>query len=269
MIEAKTGNPIFVGGVPRSGTTLLRVILDSHPNIYCGTELRVVHALANLWSAANEPPSARTLKDFYGVDREATRKIFADLITSFLEPAWLTSGKPRVAEKTPSNLLAFKALRQLFPESPLIHVIRDGRDVVASRLERDRAVPTPGMGAAELAASRAQEWVEAMRLRGEILSDSQLASAYLEIRYESLVQMPQPTLEPVFAFVGEQFDARVLAFHEVERNVAGTEEWSADAVRRSIFTSSIGRWRTALSACELGAVMGVAAKPLEELGYCA
>jgi hypothetical protein len=81
------------------------------------------------------------------------------------------------------------------------------------------------------------------------------------------VQTPQPTLERVFAFVGEQFDSRVLAFYEIERNVAGTEEWSAEAVRKSIFTSSIGRWRSALSAAELDAVMTVAARPLSELGY--
>jgi protein-tyrosine sulfotransferase len=255
--------------VPRSGTTLLRVILDSHPNIYCGTELRVVHALANLWSAADEPQCARALRKFYDVDTEATRKIFAELIWSFLTPAWLASGKRRIAEKTPSNLLAFKALRQLFPESPLIHIIRDGRDVVASRLERDRASVTQHLDAGELAASRAQEWVDAMRLRREIVADSWLASAYLEIRYESLVQSPQPTLERVFAFMGEPFDSRVLAFHLVERNVAGTEEWSADAVRKSIFTSSIGRWRNALSAAELDAVMTVAAKTLAELGYSA
>jgi protein-tyrosine sulfotransferase len=267
MIEAKAGNPIFIGGVPRSGTTLLRVILDSHPNIYCGTELRVVHALANLWSATEEPQTAHTLRDYYGVDAEASRKVFANLILSFLTPAWLKSGKRRIAEKTPSNLLAFKALRQLFPDSPLIHVIRDGRDVVASRLERDRALPAQGIGPAELAATRAQEWVDAMQLRADILADSRLAAAYLEIRYESLVQTPQPTLEPVFAFVGEQFDMRVLDFHQVERNVAGTEEWSADAVRKSIFTSSIGRWREALSAVELEAVLSVAGRSLQQLGY--
>jgi Sulfotransferase family len=242
-------------------------MLDSHPNIHCGTELRVVHALANLWSAAQEPQCAHTLRDFYGVDSRATRKIFADLVWSFLTPAWTASGKSRIAEKTPSNLLAFKALRQLFPESPLIHVIRDARDVVASRLERDRASLTQGEGTVQLAASRAQEWVDAMRLRDEIVADSQLASAYLEIRYESLVQTPKPTLERVFAFVGEQFDSRVLAFHEIERNVAGTEEWSAEAVRKSLFTSSIGRWRSALGAAELEAVMTVAAGHLSALGY--
>jgi hypothetical protein len=267
MIEAKAGNPIFIGGVPRSGTTLLRVILDSHPNIYCGTELRVVHALANLWSATEEPQTAHTLRDDYGVDAEASRNIFANLISSFLTPAWVNSGKRRIAEKTPSNLLAFKALRKLFPDSPLIHVIRDARDVVASRLERDRTLPPQGIGPAELAATRAKEWVDAMQLRAEMLADPQLASAYLEVRYESLVQRPQLTLEPVFAFIGEPFDARVLEFHRVERNVAGTEEWSADAVRKSIFTSSIGRWREALTAMELHAVMSVAGRSLQQLGY--
>lgn len=266
MAERNTGNPIFVGGVPRSGTTLLRVILDTHPRIFCGTELRVVHALATL--AANaEQHSGPVLADSYAVSHERLRGIFAELILDFLTPAWHASGKPRVAEKTPSNVLVFPQLHRLFPSSPLIHVIRDVRDVVASRLERDKAAASAGFDAPTTARIRAREWVDTMTLRRQLLSDPDLSRSYYELRYESLVSDPEPTLRPLFEFLGETFDPAVLEFHRVQRNVAGTEEWSAEAVSRSIFTSSVGRWQQTLTHEEVAAVIDEAREASKELGY--
>jgi hypothetical protein len=242
-------------------------MLDTHPRIYCGTELRVVQALANLWSVARQSGQP-LLSDAYLVDMPYLRRVFADLVLAFLEPGWRVSGKARVAEKTPSNLLAFPELRTLFPESPLIHVIRDGRDVVASRLERDKASAVEShVDTVALAARRAQEWVEAMAIRKQIVSDPELSRGYFEVRYEALVRTPHTVLEKLFAFLGETFDAAVLSYHEVPRNVSGTEEWSAEAVRRPIFESSIGRWHRTLGAPEQAAVLAVARDTLSELGY--
>jgi protein-tyrosine sulfotransferase len=261
------GNPIFIGGVPRSGTTLLRVILDTHPGIHCGTELRVVQALTALWSSADRTAQP-VLTDAYGVDSEHLRRIFADLVLSFLEPAWRASGKRRVAEKTPFNVLVFPELRRLFPESPLVHIIRDVRDVVASRLERDReAAGSEPLDGVAIARIRAQEWTAAMEIRRQMLAAEDLARGYFEVRYEQLVQSPQEVLEPLFAFLGERFDPGVLAFHDVPRNVAGSEEWSAAAVRRPLYESSCGRWRHSLSAGEHAVVMEVAGRELQALGY--
>jgi len=260
-------DPIFVGGVPRSGTTLLRVILDTHPRIYCGTELRVVQALANLHRSA-EQTGLSLLTSAYGVDSTHLQRTFAELILAFLRPAWHASGKPRVAEKTPWNLLAFPQLHRLFPESPLIHVIRDVRDVVASRLERDRiAAAGQSIDTVALAAQRAREWVDAMSIRRRILSEPELARRYFEVRYEALVRTPEPVLRALFAFLEEAFDPNVLAFHRTSREVSGSEEWSAHAVQRPLFESSIGRWQRDLTAREQSAVIEVAGRTLEELGY--
>lgn len=260
------GNPIFIGGVPRSGTTLLRVILDTHPRIFCGTELRAVHALASLWSSA-DVHSGRMLEQAYGLPPEEVCKVFADLILSFLQPAWTASGKPRVAEKTPSNILVFPELRRLFPQSALVHVLRDVRDVIASRLERDRAKAGADFDSVATARLRAREWADAMVVRRRMLDDPELARAYHEIRYEHLVADAEATLTRLFEFIGERFDPVVLGFYRVSRNVSGTEEWSADSVRRSIFTSSVGRWREVLGAAELQAVLDEARDVSRELGY--
>ena len=267
MSTGQADNPIFLGGVPRSGTTLLRVILDTHPRIYCGTELRIVQALTTLWSSA-EQRAQPLLTTAYGVDSEHLRSIFVDLVLSFLKPAWRASGKARVAEKTPFNVLVFPELHRLFPDSALVHVIRDVRDVVASRLERDNAAAaiTP-IDTVALAHERAQEWVSAMAVRRQMLADSQLSRSYFEVRYEELVCSPSGVLEALFAFLGESFDPGVLDFHRIRRNVDGSEEWSADSIRRPIYASSCGRWRHCLSIEELAAVLQVARPALEELGY--
>jgi hypothetical protein len=262
---ARTGNPIFLGGVPRSGTTLLRVILDTHPSIYFGTELRVVPALAALWSSADAQP---ILAAAYAVDSEYLRNIFVELVLSFIKPAWQASGKARVAEKTPFNVLVFPELRQLFPDSALVHIIRDARDVVASRLEREKAAAgAASVDTVALARSLAQEWAGVMEVRRKMLADSRLSRTYFEMRYEELVNSPYEILQALFAFIGEDFDPGVLDFHRTCRNVDGTEEWSAAAVRRPIYASSCGRWRQSLREEELAAVLQVARPMLEELGY--
>jgi hypothetical protein len=261
-----SGNPIFIGGVPRSGTTLLRVILDTHPRIVCGTELRAVNALASLWSSA-DLHSGRMLHEAYALPPDSVRAVFSELILSFLLPSWKASGKPRIAEKTPSNILVFPELRQLFPDSPLIHVLRDVRDVVASRLERDRESAGAAFDAVATARLRAREWATTMQIRRRMLEDANLASAYYELRYEDLVAQPENTLRGLFEFIGERFDPDVLGFHRVARNVSGTEEWSAQAVQRSIFKSSVGRWRTVLGRAEIEAIFDEAADASRELGY--
>lgn len=266
MDTAKSDDPIFLGGVPRSGTTLLRVILDTHPRIHCGTELRVVPALAALWSSADQQAQP-LLTTAYAVDTERLRSIFAELVLSFLRPAWQASGKPRVAEKTPFNILAFPELRRLFPDSALVHIIRDVRDVVASRLEREKAAGGAIPDTTALASSLAREWVTAMTVRRRMMTDRQLSERYFEVRYEDLVQNPCRVLGALFTFLGEEFDPGVLDFHRTCRNVDGSEEWSAEAVRRPIFASSCGRWRQSLNVEQLDAVLQAAHPVLEELGY--
>lgn len=269
MDELRTDNPIFIGGVPRSGTTLLRVILDTHPRIFCGTELRVVQALTALWASADQRAQP-LLTNAYAVDGEQLRRIFVDLVLSFLKPAWQASGKARVAEKTPFNVLVFPELRRLFPGAALVHVIRDVRDVVASRLERDKAMANgSSIDTIALARERAEEWVSTMAIRSKMLMDRRLSCAYFEVRYEDLVCNPHGALEALFTFLGERFDPAVLDFHRIARDVDGSEEWSAESVRRPLFASSCGRWRQSLSIAELAAILQVAQPALEELGYSA
>jgi hypothetical protein len=106
-----------------------------------------------------------------------------------------------------------------------------------------------------------------MEIRRRMLAVPDLNEAYHELRYEDLVGNAEGTLVRLFDFIGERFDPGVLAFHRVARNVSGTEEWSAQSVQRSIFTSSVGRWRTALTSGELEAIVQEAGDVSREVGY--
>jgi hypothetical protein len=85
------------------------------------------------------------------------------------------------------------------------------------------------------------------------------------VRYEAIVGEPVPTLQRLFAFLGEPWDPAVLQFHEQERDLAG--ESSAEQVSRPLYAASIGRWKADLTAADKQAVKEAAGELLIELGY--
>ena len=123
---------IVVGGSPRSGTTLVRRILDRHPSICCGPEM-------NLFVPAQFQFDA--LSALSGISADELRTIFeaspsqAAMIDAFANRYRTLRGKPRWAEKTPLNVLHFDWVMEHFPDVRLVHMIRDGRDVVCSAVE--------------------------------------------------------------------------------------------------------------------------------------
>ncbi len=123
--------PIFIGGAGRSGTTLLRVVLDSHSRIACGPELKVIPSVASLWADFHALGAVLADSRVQGDDID---RVFGRLIVDLLEPLRRGAGKPRVAEKSPNNVFFFPHLHRMFPDASFLHMLRDGRDVVASLL---------------------------------------------------------------------------------------------------------------------------------------
>ncbi len=262
--KAVSSSPIFVGGAGRSGTTLIRVILDSHPNIACGPELKVTPMVAELWhnfQTAYAPP----LREYFLSPADINR-LFGQMLLSLLENYRRKSGKLRIAEKSPNNVFFFQHLHQLFPESPLIHVIRDWRDVVCSLLKMNWVNPQTGQPIEYTRNARkaAEYWVAAIRA-GRRAHQNLINGKYAEVRYEGIVNEPVPTLQRLFSFIGEPWDTAVLSFHEKERNLAG--ESSASQVSKALYSTSVGRWREALKPPDKQAVKEVAGDLLIELGY--
>jgi len=258
-------SPIFIGGAGRSGTTLLRVILDSHPNIACGPELKVTPQVAQMWLEFQTVLKA-PLREYH-LSAEDINRLFGRFLISILENYRKRIGKQRIAEKSPNNVFFFAHLAQMFPESPLIHVVRDGRDVVCSLLTMDWSDPGTGERVEYTRDSKkaAQYWVNAVRAGREALKSPLVERNYMELHYENLVEKPEPTLKKLFEFIKEPWDPTVLNYHQRKHDLAG--ESSANQVSQPLYKSAMHRWVCDLKPVDKQIVKEVAGHLLIELGY--
>ena len=124
---------IFVGGAPRSGTTLVQNMLDTHPEIAGAPEFLHVPDIVALGDAM-VASAERGWIDLICTSQEVIERT-RDLIRGYLIPFLDRSGAKFLSEKTPANVLVFHRLLELFPGARFIHVVRDPRGTVASLLK--------------------------------------------------------------------------------------------------------------------------------------
>lgn len=224
--------PIFVIGSPRSGTTLLRLILDSHPRISCGEE---THFLRDLEAIVGRHWA---LLASYGLDRTWWLRRIEGFYADFQVEVLGRSGKVRWAEKDPTYTLHLPFIAELFPEALYIHLLRDGHDVVASF--RDR------WGYRSAARAARTEWaryVGAARAFGAQLDGSR----FLELRYERLVADPESETRRLFAFLGETWQPALLEFDPAEHTATERYRWFT-AQRREAGRESATIYRSRVGA---------------------
>ena len=262
--------PIFIVGCPRSGTTVLRDLLRSHPRL---TFPRESGGLAGLYRLHGDPRSNREARllasDFlgpYGVrewnlslrpaDLEHGRS-FTEVIAPVYE-AWARSqGKPRWGDKTPQHVLAIPLLARLFPDSQFVHILRDGRDVALSL-----AGQLWGQKSAYTAARYWRRCVEAGLEDGRALG----AGRYHELTYEDLLATSDPVLRSLCSFLGEDFDPVLLQPTRIPRPDAQPVQWD-DRFDRKLDASSVARWRREMPAADEIVFESVAGDLLRQLGY--
>ena len=253
-----SGAPIFIVGCQRSGTTLLRLLLDAHPRISCGPETRFLADLARITS-----PQAWPHMQQYGFPKEYWHRKFADLFDSFQTDYARRRGKTRWADKTPRYALCLEFLDQLFPTCQVVHVIRDGRDVVASH--RDRW----GYVSAVKASRKWPLYIRAARTVGARLA----AGRYTEVRYEELVGDTEATIRKLLDFLGEPWDDAVLEYdrqpHDVQPRYLSFSSHRRAAAKEQgpIYRSRIGAYRRELNPLLRLLTRLVAGRTLRELGY--
>jgi hypothetical protein len=180
------------------------MVLDAHPNIAAGPESKFLNNLTAIIG-----------KNWYhmqsfGFPKSYWREKIRDFYGSFQEDYRQKQGKERWAEKSPTYTMDLPLIDDLFPESQVIHLIRDGRDVLASVQNRwgyRKAVQFA-------AAGTWKKHVEKARTFGQFAGEER----YTEVRYEQLVQDPEQTLRKVFDFLDEPWDPVVLRYDEVEHD---------------------------------------------------
>jgi hypothetical protein len=216
--------PIFIVGVPRSGTTLLRVLLNRHPNIAICDETYFffwVYSRRRVFGSLEKEANRRRLVEAYlqtwratrlGLDherladrllREGTsyRALFASLMRAYAQ----SHSKERTGEKTPQHAEHVETLREWFPDGSIVHVVRDPRDVVASLHEMPWGHTST--------AANAKLWVRlvtaARRIEG--------LPACPTVRYEDLVENTESSLDALCRILGEPFDSAMLS-EEAQEN---------------------------------------------------
>jgi hypothetical protein len=273
----------FIVGAGRSGTTLLRMILDAHPELAIPPETHFIPALKDTWERAPQPRDAviRALLHHqrwadFGIRADEFRaridatsaSTLGDVLRDFYSAYAEHHGKPRWGDKTPAYVLAMPAIAELLAEARFIHVIRDGRDVALS--------VRPlwfGPDTIETAAVWWKERVDAGQRAGATL-------AYVEVRYETLVGNVRRELKRLCRFLELDFRDEMLTGHpragdrlSEERGLASqgvSAELRAQIHQRvSLPPDSVrvGRWRTEMTSSERRRFEALAGDTLERLGY--
>lgn len=249
--------PIFIVGCQRSGTTLLRLMLDSHPHISCGPETRF---LADLDKVTRQ--NWKRMSHF-GFDKHYWHRSMARFFETVHQDYAASKGKARWADKTPRYALLLDFIDQLFPHCQVVHVVRDGRDVVASHKHRF------GYRSAVKAAEKWPRYVRAARKSGSRLGQRR----YHEVRYEDLVADPKATMGGLLEFLGEPWNDAVLHHEDHLHDVADKYAAFARGRRREgndssvVYRSRVGAGREELDLPLRVLLRLRAGRELRQLGY--
>jgi hypothetical protein len=265
--------PLIILGVSRSGTTLLRVMLDRNSQLAVPDESFFVPLLADRHvrrvdadDFLDDVRRLQTVKE-WGVPLDKLRARLTDrmpvgrAIAAIYEVYAEEQGKQRWGDKTPMYMRHLALLRRLFPGAQYVHLIRDGRDAAVSFLSMPAGIAFETWAHPRNAADFAALWrteVGRARRMGRRLG----AERYLEVRYEELVAEPENVLERLCAFAGLPYE-RAMTEH-------GGSSSEDRAHQQSLKRPVAGRardWRAEMSPQDVGAFEGVAGDLLRELGY--
>lgn len=271
--------PIIIVGCPRSGTTLLQLMLHAHPRIAIPPENRFLlpayrdrHRFGDLRVAANRRSLATWLvsdgstkfADF-GLDPdEVVERIVAGpptlgsaLATVFRAYAD-RFGKPRWGDKRPSYLTNLHVIERLFPSAQIVHIVRDGRDCTASLKEMAWHEGGGYGSVAAWAKSMDHAWWAARRWGPD---------SFYELRYERLVTDAEPELATLCEFLGEEYHPAMTEPKEVAATVVPRRKKHHALTRQAVTDARIGSWAQRLTPEEISLSETFLARPLRRYGY--
>lgn len=279
-------SPIFILGANRSGTTLLRLILNAHSRIAIPEEVDYFNsnfAKINIkkWKNPNVYLTQyhSLLSGFLSRNHETFKEIDTELLKSeamksniidFRQPyqmaleAWARHhGKQRWGEKTPGNLFYVDILFEMFPDAKFIHIVRDPRAVVHSMNEHDFSCFP------EDSVINALNWRRIVSRGCELLEKFVPVSQRMTIRYEDLVTSPEEQIATICEFIDEPFEIETLQFHANAKRYMKQTAISVfnAAATQPISQTKVDRWKNKLSSYEVAAIELICRKEMALLGY--
>jgi len=225
--------PVFILGMPRSGTSLVEQILATHPKVHAaGERNEISHMAQRLFSKGTPQDSiADRLANLRqgDVDREARRYVRT-------MKGLAGEGVERVTDKMPHNFLHLAAIDAALPKAHVIHCVRDPRDTCLSCYMLDfRGAMHAYTRDLELLGRFYNDYVRLMEHWTSVLR-----VPIMEVRYEELVAAPDRVVPQIIDFVGLEWDDACLRHHEIDRPVVTL---SAEQARKPIYQTSRARWK--------------------------
>jgi len=253
--------PFFIVGPPRSGTTLVQAMLASHPRLTIPPE-------TELYLRLPAKPSPADITRYEGTEAFREQRTPPQLLRGVGERAEVLrrllaahgerAGKPRVGEKSPHHLRHTGEIAADFPGAKFISVLRDPRDVIASRLR------TPWTDASHL--GLAKSWKRDFRRHQRLLQTH--AGRAIALRFEDLIDNPEAELRRLCDFLGEAFDPAMLNYHQ--RQDAGfaarEQDWKRGTLE-PIDPNAKARYLHRLNARQIAGIQRVLGPVLCEAGY--
>ena len=245
------GTPVFITGLPRTGTTLLSRILGAHPAVADADELNALeHAIGESIDRFVELPLSRA-------DLDALRGVEPAVVgAAYMRRTrpWYARGGTHLIDKNPMNVFATPTILRSMPDAKVLCLVRDGMDACYSGLRQlfQNGAFAYSYDQRQLAERYAgfRRVVEAMQAR--------YPSNFLAVPYEALVADPATTANQVMEFCGLRFDP---AYLDITRNTMPSKSASASQVREPIHRQGVGEWR------RYEAQLAPLAQRLAELGY--
>ncbi len=236
--------PIFLVGTMRSGTTLLRLILDSHERLAIANESGFLRAVAATKVIPDQHDGDGWYRRFGVSDEhmhERLRAFYDDIFSSWAQ----SQGKVRWGDKTPFHIDQLPLLNEIFPDAAVVGIVRHPGAVVASQIRRGRDF-----------ASAVRSWRRSNLRLVRAATRPPLRDRVTVLRYEDLVGDPEKTLRQLLDFLQEDWSPNLLRHHEVHRErggsavaEGGTRRWDPiDANRGSRWTQELSAYQRRVMA---------------------
>jgi tetratricopeptide (TPR) repeat protein len=231
-VQPEGPTPIFIVGMPRSGTTLLERILSSHSKVTSAGEItdfwRQLH-----WVADVVPDKTRSLRQIAGRERDID---YHQLGQRYLKQTqWRAQGRAYYVDKMPGNIQMVAFIRRALPHAPILHMARDPMDTCFSNFKAMFGNASPYSYDLEALAHYYLQYRRLVRHWHDALP-----GAMLDVSYADLVQESTRTVHQVLAHCGLEVEEACL---RPERNAAPVATRSSPQVRESIHTRGLDQWR--------------------------
>ncbi|XP_030316752.1 protein-tyrosine sulfotransferase 2 [Calypte anna] len=231
---------IFIGGVPRSGTTLMRAMLDAHPEVRCGEETRVIPRVLAMRQAWARSGREKMRLDEAGV----TEAVLDAAMQAFILEVIAKHGEPArfLCNKDPFTLKSSVYLSRIFPNSKFLLMVRDGRASVHSMITRKVTIAGFDLSSYRDCLAKWNKAIEVMYAQCMEVGPSRCLPVY----YEQLVLHPEPSLRAISHFLGISWSEAVLHHEELIGKPGGVSlskiERSTDQVIKPVNLEALSKW---------------------------